>query len=267
MRNSFLQTTCISALVLAGVTWAGPALAQDAAADEGGIGEIVVTAQKKEESLQKAGIAIDAVSAEALADRGITSATDLTKAVPSLSIPGAGGTIASVFLRGVGNITTSSYNDPAVTSNYDGVVLGRGGGVFGAAFYDLQRVEVLKGPQGILYGRNATGGAINIIPVRPEIGTTGAGFNLGYGNFDAVSADAHVNIATGENSALRVTTATARTIPSVAAYVPSSCISRRAISHCGWRQITPMSAARAWAATILAASCLGRPDTPSSPQG
>jgi iron complex outermembrane recepter protein len=198
MRLALMTTSAIVSVALA-----APAFAQEAA-DDSGIAEIVVTAQKKEESLQKAGIAIDAVGADALEDRGITSATDLTKAVPALSIPAAAGTIASVFLRGVGNITTSSYNDPAVTPNYDGVVLGRGGGVFGAAFYDLQRVEVLKGPQGILYGRNATGGAINIIPARPELGKTGAGFNLGYGNFEAISGDAHVNLAMGENSALRV---------------------------------------------------------------
>ncbi|MFM5954842.1 MAG: TonB-dependent receptor [Novosphingobium sp.] len=200
MRLALYTTTALVSLALA-----GPALAQDAApADEGGINEIVVTAQKKEESLQKAGIAIDAVSAANLGNRGISSAGDLTKAVPALSVPAAGGSIASIFLRGVGNITTSSYNDPAVTPNYDGVVLGRGGGVFGAAFYDLQRVEVLKGPQGILYGRNATGGAINIIPARPELGKFGGGFNLGYGNYDAVAVDAHVNVPVGENSALRV---------------------------------------------------------------
>ncbi len=198
MRLALMTTSALVSLALA-----SPALAQ-AAEDESGIGEIVVTAQRKEESLQKAGIAIDAVSADSLDNRGISSASDLTKAVPALSVPAAGGSIASIFLRGVGNITTSSYNDPAVTPNYDGVVLGRGGGVFGAAFYDLQRVEVLKGPQGILYGRNATGGAINIIPARPELGKLGGGFNLGFGNFDAIAVDAHVNVPIGESSALRL---------------------------------------------------------------
>jgi iron complex outermembrane receptor protein len=169
-----------------------------------GIGDIVVTARRRVESLQKAAIAIDAVGGDALVSRGVSSAGDLTKAVPALSIPTPGGAVASIFIRGVGNITTSSYNDPAVTPSYDGVVLGRGGGVFGAAFYDLARVEVLKGPQGILYGRNATGGAVNVIPARPEIGNTSTGFNLSYGNYNAFDADAYVNIATGANSALRL---------------------------------------------------------------
>ncbi len=202
MRIALLGTSAVLALAVA-----TPVLAQEAqaeASDNTGIAEIIVTAQRREESLQKAAIAIDAVSGADLAERGISNATDITKAVPALSLPSVGGNIASIFIRGVGNVTTSSYNDPAVTPSYDGVVLGRGGGVFGAAFYDLARVEVLKGPQGILYGRNATGGAVNIIPARPEIGRNSMGFNASYGNYDAVDADAHVNLGVSANSALRL---------------------------------------------------------------
>ena len=202
MRTAFLVTTAMTAIALA-----SPAFAQEtqsAASDNGGISEIIVTAQRKEESLQKAALAIDAVSGDDLAQRGIASATDITKAVPAISLPSPGGNISSIFIRGVGNVTTSSYNDPAVTPSYDGVVLGRGAGVFGAAFYDLARVEVLKGPQGILYGRNATGGAVNIIPNRPVIGRNGAGFNVSAGNYDAVDADAYVNLGVSDISALRL---------------------------------------------------------------
>lgn len=202
MRLQLMGTTAFIAMAVA-----MPVQAQEAQAETGsgdGISEIIVTAQRKEESLQKAAIAIDAVSGDDLGQRGIANAADITKAVPALSVPSNGGNVASIFIRGVGNITTSSYNDPAVTPSYDGVVLGRGGGVFGAAFYDLARVEVLKGPQGILYGRNATGGAVNIIPARPEIGRNSMGFNVSVGNFDAVDADAHVNIGVSENSALRL---------------------------------------------------------------
>ncbi|QOV95578.1 TonB-dependent receptor plug domain-containing protein [Novosphingobium sp. ES2-1] len=141
MRNLLLVSTAISTFAIA-----TPAIAQDAAPqsaevlDDSGIGEIVVTAQRRTESIQKAAIPIDAVKGDDLLQRGIGNAADLTRAVPSLSIPAPGAGVASVFIRGVGNITTSSYNDPAVTPSYDGVVLGRSGGVFGAAFYDLQRV-------------------------------------------------------------------------------------------------------------------------------
>lgn len=171
---------------------------------ENQIADIIVTAQRREESLQHAAIAIDAVSGDALVQRGVESASDLTKTVPALSIPAPGGPVASIFIRGVGNFTTSSWIDPAVAPSYDGVVLGRGGGVFGAAFYDLARVEVLKGPQGILYGRNATGGAVNIIPAHPELDRRAVGFNVAFGNYDSVDADAYINLPTSGNSALRL---------------------------------------------------------------
>lgn len=201
MRNRLLNSACISAIAITGL-WSAPALAQDS--DNGGINEIIVTAQRKEETLQDAAIAIDAVGGGDLTARGITQADNLTKAVPAISITNGGGSNTSIFIRGVGNITTSSYNDPAVTPSYDGVVLGRAAGAFGAAFYDLARVEVLKGPQGILYGRNATGGAVNIIPNRPVLGETSGGFTVSFGNYDAVNADGHVNIAIGDSSALRL---------------------------------------------------------------
>lgn len=206
-----MSMVSIIAIAQIGVT-ASPAHAQQVAkkisvatdAAGNGIEEIVVTAQRREESLQKAAIAIDAVSGDDLLQRGITSATALTKAVPALSLANHNGASTSIFIRGVGNITTSSWNDPAVTPSYDGVVLGRGGGVLGSSFYDLQRIEVLKGPQGILYGRNATGGAVNVIPARPEIGHTGGAANFSYGNYDAVDADANVNIGLSDVSALRL---------------------------------------------------------------
>ena len=190
----------------AAVALAVPAMAQTApaSAPEVGISDIVVTAQRKVESAQKAAIAIDAVSGDALVQRGVTSAADITKQVPAISVTNGGGSNTSIFLRGVGNVTNSSYNDPAVTPSYDGVVLGRAAGAFAAAFYDLARVEVLKGPQGILYGRNATGGAVNVIPARPVLGKTGFGVNLGYGNYNALNLDGYANIATSANSALRI---------------------------------------------------------------
>ncbi|EQB12840.1 TonB-dependent receptor [Sphingobium lactosutens] len=204
MPFQFRDAMCSSALVMALAVPAGMANAQDSGAAESGLADIVVTAQRKQESAQTAAIAIDAVGGDALIARGIGQAEALTKAVPALTVTNGGGSNTSIFLRGVGNITNSSYNDPAVTPSYDGVVLGRAAGAFGAAFYDLARVEVLKGPQGILYGRNATGGAINIIPNRPELGKRSGGFAASIGNYDAVSAEGFVNLPVGDTSALRL---------------------------------------------------------------
>ncbi|MCJ2183596.1 TonB-dependent receptor [Novosphingobium sp. 1949] len=215
MRRGLLNSAGYSALLVAAL-WAPPVLAQDgeAAGDEaatqnttqnkGGLNEIIVTAQRKAESLQDAAIAIDAVGGEDLVSKGISQAENLTKTVPALTVTNGGGSNTSIFIRGVGNITNSSYNDPAVAPSYDGVVLARAAGAFGAAFYDLERVEVLKGPQGILYGRNATGGAVNIIPAKPVLGERSAGFTVSFGNYDAVSAQGHLNLPLGDNAALRV---------------------------------------------------------------
>lgn len=206
MRNRLFHSSSLAVMMLAVFGGAMPALAQEAAPaqDGSGLGDIIVTAQRRAETLQDAGIAIDAVGGDRLLQQGITQADALNKAVPALTVTNGGGSNTSIFLRGVGNITNSSYNDPAVTPSYDGVVLGRAAGAFGSAFYDLARVEVLKGPQGILYGRNATGGAVNIIPNRPELGRSSGGFTLTVGNYDAVGAEGFANLALGENAALRV---------------------------------------------------------------
>lgn len=183
-----------------------PAAQSETAQDEtqSGVGEIIVTAQRTEQNLQKVGVAIDAVAAEGLVSQGVTTAGDLTRAVPAVAITTGGGHVTSIFLRGVGNITNNAYFDAAISPNYDGVVLGRPSGAFSAAFYDIARVEVLKGPQGILYGRNATGGAINIIPNAPKIGERTMGFSLSYGNYDAIDVQGYLNLPVSANSALRL---------------------------------------------------------------
>ena len=129
-------------------------------------------------------------------------AEDLSRLVPALNASSAGGSNTVFFLRGVGNFSVNAYSDSAIAFNYDGVYIARPSSSSGV-FYDLQRVEVLKGPQGTLYGRNATGGAINVIPNRPELGRSGGEFTASYGNYNAVNAQGAVNLAFGDNFALR----------------------------------------------------------------
>ncbi|HTM96173.1 MAG TPA: TonB-dependent receptor plug domain-containing protein, partial [Croceibacterium sp.] len=181
------------------------ALAQESAdgGSEGGIAEIIVTAQHVEESAQRAPIAIDVVSGDELVSQGVHRPEDLTKLVPALSITNNGGPYSVFFVRGVGNSTLNAYSDPGIAFNYDGVYIGRPSSTSGT-FYDLERVEVLKGPQGTLYGRNATGGAINVIPARPVKGETSANLVASYGNYDALSLQGAVNLAVGDESAVRV---------------------------------------------------------------
>jgi iron complex outermembrane receptor protein len=167
-----------------------------------GLEEIVVTAQRIAESSQRAAIAIDVLKPEELTRQFVTRAEDLSRASPALSASGGAGGTTAFFVRGVGNATVNGYSDPAIAFNYDGVYIGRPSSTSGV-FYDLQRVEVLKGPQGTLYGRNATGGAINVIPNRPRLNEDTGEATASYGNFDWITAQGAVNAAIGDKVAVR----------------------------------------------------------------
>ncbi len=155
-----------------------PALSQDSQLEE-----IVVTAEKREESLQTVPISIAAISGDTLSDLAIDDLMDLYVQTPGLSFSRAGGE-AQVYIRGIGTDAFGVTIDPSVAIHLDGVYLGRP--QMGLAqFLDVERVEILKGPQGTLYGRNATGGAINIISRMPTEETEGY-LTAGFGSFDRV---------------------------------------------------------------------------------
>lgn len=177
--------------------------ATPAAESGAGIQDIIVTAQRREESLQKAALAITAVDSESLTRAAITDTTGLSRVAPALQVSTIGGSATQFYLRGVGNFTTNSNSDAAVSVAVNGVSIARSSAVQGM-FYDLERVEVLKGPQGTLYGRNATGGQINVITRGPEFGRLGGYANAEYGNFDAVKLEGALNAPLGDNGAIRV---------------------------------------------------------------
>lgn len=131
--------------------------------------EIIVTAEKREKSLQQTPIAITALNSEALETAGITDITDLRSNVPSLSIAPFAQTRTSplIFIRAMGNVDIQTTKDGAVGIYIDGVPLGRGTAL-SVDVAELERIEVLRGPQGTLYGRNTTGGAINFITQKPH---------------------------------------------------------------------------------------------------
>ncbi|MBB4858657.1 iron complex outermembrane receptor protein [Novosphingobium chloroacetimidivorans] len=168
-----------------------------------GLQDIIVTAQRRSENLQRAALAISAVPADTLARAGVTDTTQLTRVAPAIQIGNIGGTSTAFYLRGVGNFTANSLSDAAVSVNLDGVPIVRSNAIQGL-FYDLERVEVLKGPQGTLYGRNATGGAINLLTAKPIAGELSGYLNGEYGNYDAIKVQGAVNIPAGENGAFRV---------------------------------------------------------------
>ncbi|PHR92709.1 MAG: TonB-dependent receptor [Robiginitomaculum sp.] len=164
--------------------------------------EIIVTAQRREENLQNAALAVSAVTGAQLTDLGITQSTGLSRLFPSIQIQPAH-SFTQIYLRGVGTFGANSFAENSVAFNYDGVYLSRPAAPAGL-FYDIERIEVLKGPQGTLYGRNATGGAINVIPVRPKLEESGGFLTAEYGNHETVRASGAVNASIGESAALRL---------------------------------------------------------------
>jgi len=177
---------------------AAPAAADDPA----GLTDIIVTAQRREENLQKAALAVSAVAGDTLTRQSITQATDLTRLVPALQVAPAA-SFTQIYLRGVGTFGANAFAEQGVAFNLDGVYLSRPAAPAGL-FYDLDRLEVLKGPQGTLYGRNATGGAVNVITAKPRLGETGANLTAEYGNYDTIKASGAVNLPFGQQVALRV---------------------------------------------------------------
>ena len=139
---------------------AGPAQAQTM------LEEVIVTAQKRSESVQDIPLAVTALSSDMLDERGITDIASMAASVPGMNFSQAGNN-TRITVRGIGTENTTVTGDPGVALHIDGVYQARSS-VGNVLFYDLARVEVLRGPQGTLYGRNATGGSINLISNPPE---------------------------------------------------------------------------------------------------
>jgi iron complex outermembrane recepter protein len=179
--------TKISASSLAALAFAltTPAFAQAAADETADSGDIIVTAQKREEKLQDVPVAVSVISGTALANQGGINLENAQYLVPSLNFRKSGTSInQSLYLRGVGTATFSIAGEPSVSTVVDGVVLSRSGEAF-SDLVDIERIEVLRGPQGTLFGKNTSAGVINIVSKRPtkEFGGFGeAGFAFDNGN-------------------------------------------------------------------------------------
>ncbi|NNE58723.1 MAG: TonB-dependent receptor [Hellea sp.] len=167
--------------------------------------EIIVTATKKEETLQDVSMSIAAFDASALEDYRIEGLEDIAQYTPGLyTYPAAANSNGlRISLRGVGTFDPQLGLDNKVAVYTDGVYLGK---VVGLAFDspDLARVEVLKGPQGTLYGRNAVAGAINLISARPDPTQTLASLEGEFGNYGALGVNGMVNMPLGDKAAIRV---------------------------------------------------------------
>jgi iron complex outermembrane recepter protein len=164
--------------------------------------EIVVTAQRREESLQKTSLAIQVVSSNELKQAGVTEVRDLQTLVPGLQI-GQASSSAQLYIRGIGDLSSTPVTNPAVSFNADGVYIARSQAVEGN-FFDVNRMEVLKGPQGTLYGRNSIGGAINVISNEPNLDSFGGYATVEGGNYGKASFEGALNLPVTSEFAIRL---------------------------------------------------------------
>ncbi|KEQ53914.1 TonB-dependent receptor [Sphingobium chlorophenolicum] len=199
IHKSFCSSAALAFSLLSSPAWAQDLNAAVAGADEPtsrqaarvGADDIIVTAQRRAQSLNDVGITINVASAETLQRQGVTSVADLAKVVPGFSVQTNGDGTPIYSLRGINFNAQNWANSPTVSISIDEApipfsIMSQG------AILDLERVEVLKGPQGTLYGQNATGGAINLIAAKPTDSLQYGG-EIGYGRFDTLQVQGFVS--------------------------------------------------------------------------
>ena len=200
LRFRLVSDACNGRRNALSLPWMRGALDTTTAAE---LAPVVVTAQKQVEDVQRAAASISVLSPQLIGDAGVTRPQDLVYLTPGLQIGSLEGGAAIGYMRGVGDFAGNSLQDAAVTFNFDGVYIARPTATSGL-FYDLERVEVLKGPQGTLYGRNATGGAINILPRRPVLGVYSGEASAEYGENNTVRMSGALNAPLGDHAAIRI---------------------------------------------------------------
>ncbi len=164
--------------------------------------EIVVTAQKREQNLQDVPISISAFSGDALKEMGAESISDLGRATAGVEMNNESVTQPAYNIRGIQTDDFTVGSDPAVALYVDGVYAGRGAGAE-IPLDDVERIEILKGPQGTLFGRNATGGAIHYITKKPSQEVEGS-VSASLGNYDKQKADFTLNMPISDTLAVRI---------------------------------------------------------------
>jgi len=191
MRILALQGSSLAGLMLitAGVVPAAPAYSQGFALEE-----VVVTARRREESLQETPLAVTALNAEALRDAGVRNLADLNQIAPNIEVASTNGNapLANIYIRGIGQRNSGANIDSGVGIYIDNVYVGRPDGAL-LDLNDIQSVQVLRGPQGTLFGKNTTGGALVFTSNSPVEGFEGS-LGARVGNYDRLDVDFVVNL-------------------------------------------------------------------------
>jgi iron complex outermembrane receptor protein len=198
VRKSELLAGVAAILALSLSVPVGVAFAQGTGASNDQIQEITVTSQRREEKLQSVPLAVTAFTSESLKTQQINNTLDLAQFVPNMVAHNNTGlgSANTYYIRGLGNTESIATFDPPVGTYVDDVYIARQN-LNNFTLFDVQRIEVLRGPQGTLFGRNTTGGAINVIMNKPSDNFQGYG-EAGFGKYNAVSARASVDLPINE---------------------------------------------------------------------
>ena len=164
-----LNSKPVWALLRSAVVLSGALASTQVMAEEGDrqIEEVIVTAQRSSESIQEVPIAVTALSGDMLDDRQIIGASDLQMNAPNVSFTATNFGGSSFSIRGIGRLVISGSGENGVSTHVNDIPLGSN--LNAVEYFDVDRVEILRGPQGTLYGRNATGGAVNVVTAMPEV--------------------------------------------------------------------------------------------------
>jgi len=170
------------------------------------LGKVIVTAEKSESDLQKTPVTVTAIDGQDLRDQGISTLVNAVSLAPSVQVQQANNG-PSFYIRGVGTKVAAFGSASPVATYVDGMLQTQTPMV-AAAMADVDRIEVLRGPQGTIYGRNATGGAVNVITRDPELGVASGSLGLTAGNYDTVRSQLALNLPLSSWAALRVVAST-----------------------------------------------------------
>ncbi len=165
------------------------------------IEEVIVTAQRTEESIQDVPIAVTALTGVMLEERGIITPSDLQMTAPNVSFTATNFGGSSFSIRGIGNLVVSAGGQSGVSTHVDDIAVGTN--LNAIEFFDVERVEILRGPQGTLYGRNATGGAINMVTRKPDFTEIGGFIDAEAGDYSNQRLKGAFNLPITDNFAIR----------------------------------------------------------------
>lgn len=179
------------------------AIAATSAAAQSISDEIVVTAQRQEQSVQDVPIAVSAFGGEDLASRQLESFQDIQFNIPNFAFSKSQFTASSISIRGIGALAVGASTEPSTSIHINDIYI-QGPRLFETEFFDIERLEILRGPQGTLFGRNATGGVVNVITNKASTDGISGYADAEYGTFNSVKVQGALNLPLSDNFAVRL---------------------------------------------------------------